>query len=422
MNTQSSTITHLLNALRSTQERYFNKNSFSKRPLSNQEEKEFWFKKFKDVKSQVERSIGFGVPASIVEKSLLYLEELRKELLEHKDKSGFFIESFPLVLFMHSYNLQVASFYLKIKCETPFIFGTLPTGSINAQCLPPLEKPGRVVIIDDGTFIFSYLIARCIARCVPITGQKANGEYIYSFNVDGVISQMLDNQSKTVKRYVEIIGTYLKEGTPFSASQFKGDKEWEFLEFVIRDGIELFILGHEYAHIINGRKPIMITNEKEEKNGFGSAWDSALSQFDEFSADELGAQLVVEVFRLRGIPSKLALLGPLVFLHALKHFEQLKFILKGEGMERGLTAYKHHYSEFSNIYPSFEARIDNLKNEKNFYKIVGASDWNDLNRIVDTKLYIKVIEELMVYLGGAIHSLADVGLRRKIRVHSKWMK
>lgn len=129
------------------------------------------------------------------------------------------------------------------------VFGTLPTGEVDASVRQ--ESGGYLVAFDSGLFKFADHLSGILALSLPLEGQKGTW---FKFSTDrDAIRRHLDSNPAVVARLQTIVRAYVVGGAPALTAAPDAPRLREPFEQIARNlyrGMLLFVLGHEYGHIV----------------------------------------------------------------------------------------------------------------------------------------------------------------------------
>lgn len=176
-------------------------------------------------------------------------------------------------------------------------FGVLPTGRVNGLACP-VPAGGLIIAIDDGLFNFVYGLAKAIATFYRVTSM-ADG---WNFSlVDSDIPSAVRTNDEANIRWTETLVATFVYGYPNCASFRPLLDNRSYLVDQLVTPIELFIVAHEYGHLILGHY---------EQNRRTSEWSMAggvnVDEFEtgraeELEADRIGLELLREHHRSMGL-------------------------------------------------------------------------------------------------------------------------
>jgi hypothetical protein len=169
------------------------------------------------------------------------------------------------------------------------IFGTLPVGEINATAISVPSSKEYVVVFESDLFTFCNLICKSVSKCIT-AWKEPDGRITYRFNLPSVIDNITNDQ-EIVIRFREIIIGYLMDGTPAAARPYILEDPSHTLSVQLLNSMELFILGHEYAHILLGHfdrnRTVASLLAGQKIKRILRPWEQ------EYDADRLGLQLMI---------------------------------------------------------------------------------------------------------------------------------
>lgn len=179
---------------------------------------------------------------------------------------------------------------------TPAI-GTLPTGQINALTLAIPEEDQYIVVFERGMFAFALLLSKALVQALP---HEATPRGIL-FSTDSTdVLRTISSNPELVARFAEAVTAYAIYGDPGRARQYSLTEQYHVTtSSIIRDSLELFVLGHEYSHIIGGhltsaeRRLRLLPAMETEADEIVYDWNQ------EYEADLIGMTLSLAAMRRR---------------------------------------------------------------------------------------------------------------------------
>jgi hypothetical protein len=131
------------------------------------------------------------------------------------------------------------------------LLGTLPTGMLNAKAIGLEETQDYLVVFESDMFAFCNLISKVVAMSIPfkgsVDGSEANRVAFSTTEED--IRKNIANNADALRRFQQLLLSYLLDGSPSAASQYLLKGPATYLAGVLRDSMELFIMGHECSHV-----------------------------------------------------------------------------------------------------------------------------------------------------------------------------
>jgi len=175
---------------------------------------------------------------------------------------------------------------------TPF-FGTLPSGNTNARTIPCDD--GYLIIFESEIFYFCHLLSKIIAWSFPIEKEGGNVSFISEKNA---ILDRLESNREILKRFGELIIAYVIGGQNRMAPHYLIGAPYSDLASVLTQGMERFIMGHEYSHILLRHKPMK--NGQLSLTDIKDVYNKMFSWPQEYEADYLGLQLMFKAMEMHG--------------------------------------------------------------------------------------------------------------------------
>lgn len=213
------------------------------------------------------------------------------------------------------------------------LFGTIPTGRVNGMALKIPNSSYCAILIEDGLFGFANLMCKAVARVFPFI-KTDNG--MMTFSTDEAAWKSELNSSDVIKdRFFDALFSYLVGGHPHMAEPYLPERNYDSFTSLLRDSMELFILCHEYGHIISGHldsdgKKSMIAGVEDE--------EVFLSWSEEIEADVRGLELFLNVRANDGYDLALSFMGADLFFGCIEAIEKSVAILKNGTDETSLSA------------------------------------------------------------------------------------
>lgn len=128
------------------------------------------------------------------------------------------------------------------------VLGSLETGEINAVTLLAPDARTHLVIFESQLLNFAHLFSKAVAMAMPFE-DAGNGMTAFSMHPDKV-RRHLKHSPDALLRFADVVRAYLFEGEPGRARPYHAPHPIDAYAAMFRDGLELFVLGHEYGHVI----------------------------------------------------------------------------------------------------------------------------------------------------------------------------
>lgn len=129
------------------------------------------------------------------------------------------------------------------------LIGSLPFGEVNGMVLPVEDSEEILIIIDFELFMFVNLMSKALTMAFPV--ERTENGFNYSFNLDEINKQISENPMPLL-RLKDLIFSYLFKGLASSAQQYTPNYSHALSSSYLTMSAELFIMGHEYGHILEG--------------------------------------------------------------------------------------------------------------------------------------------------------------------------
>jgi hypothetical protein len=213
-------------------------------------------------------------------------------------------------------------------------FGTLPLRQFNAMAISVPDTKEYVIAFQVGVFGFMNLACKAFAAALPGTTEEGGG---LRFSTDlELVREHLSNDPEPTLRMADFLEAYVYEGDPHAAEQYFLPNPGAALVSILRKAAELFVLGHEYGHLIAGH----LTADREapddatpvDPDDLPPAWK------DEFEADFLGLVLSTQTMVSEGFDLPLAYAGVDIAFTAMDLVERALAVAKhGRAAIQGTT-------------------------------------------------------------------------------------
>lgn len=221
---------------------------------------------------------------------------------------------------------------------------TIPTGQVNA-CAANLKCSSRTFLLfDSQLFLYCHLFSKAFALCLPIINSDSSGIQLSS-NIDKVKLQIENNTNKCTERFFDVLHAYVVLGCPSEAEPYLLPKDYISYSELLRQGMELMVVGHEFGHVNAGHlgdttwRSMRMLSEAERYK----------SHKQEFEADFWGCVLTLQAMSRKGYDSTLSFIGLDLFFSAMVLSERYRSLRSGIRDE-------HFEEEESESHPSFGAR------------------------------------------------------------------
>lgn len=225
------------------------------------------------------------------------------------------------------------------------VIGTSQLGQINAMAAAPLEGSDiKIILLDDGLFIFLNGMAKIISMLFP-RRDEGNNMFSIGFDPDD-IDKILSSNNSVHEHFIDLITAYLITGHSYNSRRFLLDADYNSFASMLRDTAELFILAHEYGHIVAGHFSDSPNEKMIVEGEVLRGW--RLNYAKEFQADFFANVIVMRYnHQLCDMTAELSFAGVQFF------FASMEMLMLALG------------NDFSTTHPQPEARLRAL--EKSLY-------------------------------------------------------
>ena len=217
------------------------------------------------------------------------------------------------------------------------VIGTLTSGTLNAMALPVPSSDEYLVVFEGGIFDFANLMSNVVSLALPFRGME-QGNFSFSSR-DRDVDRAIRERPDIPGRFQEVLLAYLLHGRANFAPPHSPEEPHAMLAGFLTHSMELFILGHEYGHIISGHldRPQKFVPALEGK-GIKQVKEIEYGWTQELEADERGLELMLAAMRRDGTDPALSYWGTELFFSCVEIVERgVSVIAKGKESERPPT-------------------------------------------------------------------------------------
>lgn len=127
-------------------------------------------------------------------------------------------------------------------------FGSLPTGTFDAQALLPAGSTQPLVIMNRDIFFFTGPFSKALTDALPIEYEPDGGVRIEF--AEERIRQRLSENPHIVRNFADAMARLASEGTTHGAREVTLDNRHNMLHGRLVSAMDLFFLSHEQAHVV----------------------------------------------------------------------------------------------------------------------------------------------------------------------------
>ncbi|MFF4568336.1 hypothetical protein [Streptomyces sp. NPDC001410] len=160
----------------------------------------------------------------------------------------------------------------------------LRTGQLNAVSLRvPGHHGAHLVLVEDQMPLFASKLSKAVAWALPYGPAATEGLIDIQWNLAAAVER-IETVPEVVERFTDIVVAYAVSGRIGDAGHHLLPPGPFNLAGMLRDGLEYFVIGHEYAHIVSGhlnsavrRKGVLPVEEAEVLvHSWGQEFDADL--------------------------------------------------------------------------------------------------------------------------------------------------
>jgi hypothetical protein len=216
--------------------------------------------------------------------------------------------------------------------------GTLPTQNVNAMAVRVPDSDEYLILFESELFTFALLLSKVVARAIPFKGSESG---MLNFSTEGEdIEKSIAENPEITRRFREVVLAYLIKGRPSAAPAYLPEEPYGTLAAILRQSMELFIMAHEYAHIISGH---LSESKTAPIDVGGQHGDEVIRSWQqELEADAQGLELMVRAMQKRNHDLALSYWGADLFFSCIEVVEQgISIMRTGRESEEGQLTDSH---------------------------------------------------------------------------------
>lgn len=128
-------------------------------------------------------------------------------------------------------------------------FGSLPTGTFDAQAILPPRSNMPLVILNRDIFFFTGALSKAIVDSIPVVGE---GKSVHLKYTEQAIRTRLSDHTYIVHNFADAMSRLVKEGSSSGATEVLLDNDHNQLHARLVAAMDRFLISHEEAHVILG--------------------------------------------------------------------------------------------------------------------------------------------------------------------------
>lgn len=125
-------------------------------------------------------------------------------------------------------------------------FGSLPTGTFDAQAILPPGSRLPLVILNRDIFFFTGALSKSISDAMPI----AEGPWVALNYSDGAVRQRLKDHPYIVHNFADAMSRLVRNGSSGGAIEVTLDELHNHLHARLVSAMDMFLIAHEQSHVI----------------------------------------------------------------------------------------------------------------------------------------------------------------------------
>lgn len=192
------------------------------------------------------------------------------------------------------------------------------------------------MVFETGLFTMLHLIAKVIVQAAPVT--QDDESLAFSFDIHEVRAH-LDTVPTTTQRLFEVLVAYALTGQPAFARPYLLPQHQANLARVLADAAELFVVGHEYGHVVAGH--LEEGTQRTQILGGNPFQEIVQNWASEFEADSIGLLLADMAMKLRGVDSSVSYIGSDLFLTCADLLGKAVSTIRSGDPDRGAISPTH---------------------------------------------------------------------------------
>lgn len=232
---------------------------------------------------------------------------------------------------------QVATTYRGPQVGKPPVFGLMQTSRVNARAVYLPESGEYIILVAEELFTFLSLMAEAVALALPVERTLVKGKELLAVSwAAAAIQRRIAGNSDALVRTADVVLAYVVAGRASAAKPYSIAEPHARVAEILRDASELFVVAHEYAHVMEGHL-------RRGLPASGHLAPTLLSLTDEALADGRAVLLAGHALERAGNGIYWGFLGAELFLYANEILLKAIGILR-TGNARGLTkdeSYQH---------------------------------------------------------------------------------
>lgn len=265
----------------------------------------------------------------------------------------------------------------------------IPTGLVNACAIKLPCSSKEFLLFDSQLFTYCNLFSKAFAICVPISKSDNKGIQL-SISIEEVKKQINQNANQCLTRMLDILHSYTILKRPMLAKQYLPPKDYISYVELIRNGMELMIVGHEFGHVNSGH----LGNLGINASSMAARVDGiSKDHLQEYEADFVGLVLSLQSQARDGYDASLSFIGVDLFFSSMILSERYKSYMSGVKDEHFEEDELESHPTFTNRREFIRSAINDIEGVKefsaairqltDFYDEVIEHTWNEIVNMIE---------------------------------------
>ena len=273
----------------------------------------------------------------------------------------------------------------------PYV-GSIAFGDVNAATIP-CDNNEHLILFETEFITFCYLVCKVLVQLMPeydSTLEKSFEEYMKE------VEEKISKNPSIIERFKELVIAYATTGRATKAPVYEINAKYNHALIGLTHAMEVFAMGHEYAHILIGH-----TTRESFENEYSLEGLSRIFylQHQEYEADHLALTLTLEGLKNEGDENYFGnYLGFESFFSALEISERAKYIVK-IGDDTWYWRKNGRSSGNPQDHPPIDARREKLRDQAKFVFGEKFLEGGKITENIIKRLYEKIKPDLI-----AIHN------------------
>jgi hypothetical protein len=227
-----------------------------------------------------------------------------------------------------------ASYQDAIEKTDRVVFGTVPTGDVNAKVIKTPHADAYLALFNNGIFRFTYLLSKVLSQALDFSDDDN------AFEIPSTpVNRLVVEGPFLSRRLRHLVGAYVISGHPGFSRPYTTGPGPSYVASRLAKCMVTFLVAHEYAHVIQGD----LDHAKSVRSTIlGNNVNQILfSQKSEYSADFIALDLMTRTKRAEKELSILIEWAPTLLLLGL-HIVRNGFEVLQTGTEQPDPETKSH--------------------------------------------------------------------------------